>query len=111
MLRDAVTAELERIEAVEHTLANPQQYEIELEDEDGNGYTGRITGKEIADEPRSETIVYLTDDERVIIYEAQNLKYWVITNPTAEDLSQYQLGPAAYAQACRALGLRAVVDL
>ncbi len=94
--------------AVNQTLADPEEYEVTVEDQDGCIYTGRITGKEIAYDERAERTVYLTTDERVIVYDGNRLNYWEITDPV-EGLRA--LGPGAYAQACQALGVSAVIDL
>jgi hypothetical protein len=108
LLRNAVITELERMDTVETTLQTSQEYQLDLEDEDGRAYTGRIVGKEIAWDEREETSVYLTSDERVIAYDGRRLRYWELGDP-AEDLRQ--LGPIVYTQACNALGIRAVIDL
>ncbi len=120
LLQAAVTDELERIEARSKTLAEPETYEIYLEDRnDGLGrvvdsvpsgaYTGRITGKQIGgDERHTRPCAFLTVDQRVLIYDGIS-KYWEADDPI-EDLKI--LEPASeYAVACAALGLNAVIDL
>jgi post-segregation antitoxin (ccd killing protein) len=73
MLRDAVTDELERRATVSKTLEELRTYELEVEDADGRVYTGRIVGTEIAAE--GVLRVFLTDDDRVVVYNANKLRY------------------------------------
>lgn len=108
MLRDAVTEELERRTAVENTLSDSQTIELELEDDEGRIYTGRITGAEIARQDHGDWSVFLAQDGRVILYDGERMKYWVLDDPAAE---LAHLDPAVYAEACSALGIKAVVDL
>jgi hypothetical protein len=117
LFRDAVTDELERRTAVSTTLDQPQTYELSLEDEDGRYYTGRITGKEIAYDERSGHSVikvYLTEDERVIVHDDANLRYYDLSDDpgtnVAEELRQW-LSPGAYSDAMHALGEKPVIDL
>lgn len=107
MLRDAVIQELERQDAVTKTLTDPQTFELDLEDRDGNAYTGRITGAKIADD--RDVTIYLTDDERVIAYEADKGRYDVVDDPES-DLANWLRGDA-YLEAMNALGLKPIVDL
>jgi hypothetical protein len=114
LLRQAVQEELERREAVASTLTESQTYELELEGDSG-GYTGRITGRWIA-ESSSGVVVYMTDDERVIAYDAPNLRYFTLTDDPSMDLDEglrNWLAPddAAYISACSALGIKPVLDL
>ena len=88
------------------TLNSPQTFELSLEGE-SKGYVGRVTGKCIAEGP--DVQVFLTDDERVLVYDARRLSYWVVENPE-EELRDW-LDDDGYASALGALGLTAVVDL
>jgi hypothetical protein len=101
LLRDALTTEMERRDAMSETLTDAKEIELELEDNDGNPYKGRFTGKEI-DRDGSDA-VYLTDDERVLIYDAELAVYWEVEDPESE-LEEW---PAA----ARALGITPVVDI
>jgi hypothetical protein len=106
LLRDAVTAELHRREVLRTMLKESQVHEVAVEDRDGNSFTGRITGRVIAeDEPIT---VFLTDDERVLVYDEKRLAYWEADDPQ-EDLRD--LSDAEYAAAMQALGLDAIIDL
>lgn len=107
LLRDAVSTELHRRAAVREALTNSTIHEVTLEDKDGRTFTGRITGKQIANS--RDLDVYLTDDERVILHDKFRLKHWVLQDPS-EDLRE-QLEPGAYADAMNALGLKPVIDI
>jgi hypothetical protein len=106
LLRDAVTDELERRRAVNETLSEDETktYELELED----GTTGRLTGREIAYD--NTITVYLTDDERVIIYDSYSLRYWDPGDDLEEELSGL-LSTEDYVQAMQALGLKPIIDI
>ncbi len=113
MLRDAVTEELERRDAMSATLRKTQAYELDLEDEDGGIYTGRITGMMIAED--GDIAVYLTEDKRLIVYDGGNLRYSVLgQHPPAtieEELREWLRADEAYKEAIAALGLKMVIDL
>lgn len=114
LLRSAVEAELARRFLAAN--AETEEHEVELEDEDGNPYVGRITGTVIAgpatvyyDTYKTETAtVFLTDDERVLYYDEENGVTDVSEAP-GETLRDFP--PDEYTAAMAALGLRAVVDL
>lgn len=108
LLRDAVTAERERRRIMAETLSDVETHEVFLEDKDGRTYTGRITGRLIADDP-GDIEVYLTVDERVLVYDGGRSEYWVLNNPV-EQLRGW-LTDAAYFEAITALGETPVVDL
>ena len=107
MLREAVEEELERRKAVEAALDSPQTFEVKIDDSEGNIYTGRITGTSIAEDHDAQ--VFLTDDERVILYDAGQMKYWVLDDP--EEELRDQVSPEAYRAALTALGLKPIIDL
>jgi hypothetical protein len=107
MLRGQVEEELERRAAVAQTLDNPQTYELELEDPDTfRRYTGRVTGRKIAEDEQIE--VFLTEDERVIVYDGGRPDYRVLEDPEEELRG---LPAAEYASALSALGIKPVIDL
>ena len=93
------------------TLTNETTYEVYLEDEEGRGYTGRITGQLIASDETSRGVldVYLTDDERVLLHDDGKCSVLELENP-ADELRE-NLSPGVYAVAMHALGERPVVDL
>jgi post-segregation antitoxin (ccd killing protein) len=101
LLRDAVAAELERREAMTAALKDAQTIELDLTDRDDNPYTGRLTGALIYGDGRSE--IYVTDDERVIVYDSDKADYWIVDDPQTELVD--------WPDALRALGIRYVVDI
>jgi post-segregation antitoxin (ccd killing protein) len=101
LLRDAVVTELERREAMAQTLTKTETIQLELEDRDGNAYTGRFTGTIIDGNDTSS--IYLTDDERVIFYDSNKLEYWIIEDPET-DLE-------GWPNALSALGIKPVIDI
>jgi post-segregation antitoxin (ccd killing protein) len=110
LLRAAVTAELERRAAVSKTLeGSTKEHLFTLEDEEGRPYDARLVGREIAHDDRDSVAVYLTEDERVILVDLDNGKYWRLENP--EDELREELPPGIYAEAMHALGLKPVVDI
>jgi post-segregation antitoxin (ccd killing protein) len=111
LLRDGVTNELERRDAVAATLNNVETYELDLEDEDGRAYTGRVTGSHLvtASNTRGHAEVYVTEDERVIAYDGMKRRYWVLDNPV-EDLRDW-LPEGVYAEVLHSLGETPVVDI
>jgi hypothetical protein len=110
MLRDALADEFQRRDAMataEHTL-----HLIDLEDEDGHIYKGRITGSVIA--TADDTVVFSTDDERVIVYESDNLRFWEAAShddPEGPEDSLRFLPEDEYRAAMSALGITPVVDI
>lgn len=106
LLQEAVREELNRRESMAVTLQDPSEYEVALEDDEGRPYTGRITGSLIAED--RDLTVYLTNDERVILYDPSRAAYWEIEDPE-EELRSLERG--AYAAACAALGITPVIDL
>jgi phage I-like protein len=108
LLRAAVVNELERRAAMTETLSKTTTHEVPLDDDEGR-YTGRITGAEIAANERNDVRVFLTDDERVIVHDGENLKHWVVEDPV-EELHAW-LDDDQYVAALRALGEEPVIDL
>jgi hypothetical protein len=84
------------------TLTETETFELALEDEDGNPYTGRITGTAIDSDDKGREI-YLTEDERVIVYDESKLDYWIVEDPERE--------LEGWPGALRALGIKPVIDL
>lgn len=107
MLRDELLEELQRRATVSQTLEQTQTYELDLEDEEGALYVGRVNGTVIGES--GEVRVFLTDDERVILYDGGETRYWVVRDP-AEEL-RGSLDDEEYARALGALGLTPVIDL
>lgn len=109
LFRDAVEAEMKRREAMAKTLAEPQEFKVAIEDSEGRYYTGRISGSLIAYDDRREVSVYLTTDERVIVYDGGKQKHYVLDDP--EEQLRGWLSPAAYSDAMEAFGIVPVIDL
>ena len=107
LLRTAVTEELEMIEARAETLNDPRTFDVGLEDEEGHFYIGRVTGALIAQD--GDTQVFLTEDERVLLYDYDNSKCRPIDDP--ESALRDALGDGAYFEAMIALGETPVIDL
>jgi hypothetical protein len=57
-------------------VKDPRTFEVTLENREGEQYIGRITGALIDQEGDIE--VYLTDDERVIVYDGYRLSHEVL---------------------------------
>lgn len=107
LLRDAVTDELTRRKEVEATLKDPQTYEIDIENENGDVYTGRVTGKLLV--MGKDVDIYLTDDERVILYDRMGLKYWEVDD--LEQEARYHLTDDEYVELLPALGIKPTIDI
>lgn len=107
LLREAVTTELERMDAVSETLEKVSTHELLVEDDDGRAYTARLDGTLIARDEHRELDVYLTTKENVVVHDAS--RYWVADDPE-EDLRPI-LPPAEYADAMLALGIKPTIDL
>jgi post-segregation antitoxin CcdA len=103
-LRDVVAQHVARAT----TVSEPQIFEVALEDDEGT-YTGRITGARIASNDYKDIEVFLTNDERVILYHGDSMRFWAIED-AAEELRD-SLVPSEYAAAMRALGLDPVIDI
>ena len=84
---------------------DPQIHEVEVEGENGR-YTGRITGREI--DCVDSVSVYLTDDERVIVYDANPMS---VEKYESTDEALLDLEPGTFVAAYKALGVQPVVDL
>jgi post-segregation antitoxin (ccd killing protein) len=114
LLRDAVTKELERKDALAATLGEPLVYEVNLVTADGAPYIGRITGRRLVEADVSGPFdVYLASDGRVILYHADDQMVHVHES-AGEDLVNVlkdALSDAEFIAACQALGVRPVVDL
>ena len=95
--------------AVNETLEKTTEYMLDLEDQEGRIYTGRLTGQLIAYDERTTASVFLTTEERVILHNPDKLQMWEIEYPVEELRDALDEGP--YIDAMNALGLKAIVDL
>jgi len=107
LLRAAVETELKRRDVVSATLADPQEFELDLEDDEGRPYTGRLIGTVIAE--GQDVVVYVTEDERVLIHDESRSTVHQIED--AESELRELLDEEAYLEAMNALGLRPVVNI
>jgi hypothetical protein len=113
-LRAAVADELDRRDAMEKLADGAKVYHLDLQTPDGASFTGRITGKLLAETDRSKG-VYATDDGRIIIYDRDDLDYSAHDadsddDTLAEMLSEMLPVDDAVAVLAR-LGRKATVDL
>ena len=109
LLQTAVSEELERREAMSKTLEKVKEHKLELEDENGDRYAGRLVGREIAADEGTERTVYLTEDERVILYDPREMKHWDVSDDLEDALSE--LSTQTYVSAMRALGEKPTIDI
>jgi post-segregation antitoxin (ccd killing protein) len=106
LLRAAVGDELARQETIRKAIGEqPGIIELQLEDKDGRSYSGRFTGT-LLDE-HDDWSVYLTHDERVLVYDEKN---WSVDEMTPEEAAE-QLDPGKFPEALRALGVTPVLDI
>ena len=93
-----------------NTLEDIQTHDVTIETQEGTVYTGRITGKHIAQ--GQDTSVFLTEDERVLVYD-ENLRRVddVSEDPASglEGLKDHDVD--AYIEAMEAIGEKPVIDL
>lgn len=113
MLREAVAAERTRRQAAAATLAEAAMTELDVEDDDGNGYTARIHGTQIAAQedrggyPAVE--VYLGRDGKLYVYDGHSSKLY--RDVGQADLRDWLPDDGAYAEAMHALGEEVVIDV
>lgn len=118
LLREAVVRELHRRSAMSETLSETQVYEVDLGNDDET-YTGLITGKLVHETPI--WLVFLTSDRRVIIHYGgedtpDDHRYFVLDADASERelvdfLRMHIEVDFEFVAACRALGVRPVVEL
>ena len=86
MLRDALTEDQFQRTAIEATSATATEHTLDIEGDQG-AYTLRFTGTRIAAAAGGDVEVYLTEDEDVLVYEAGEERYSILTD--VEDLSDW----------------------
>lgn len=91
------------------TKVTATAHNLKLVDDDGRPYTGRIKGIEIVYDEKNDVTVFLTDDQRVIVYDGGRRQYFKVVGLEA-DLREC-LSPGAYTHAMEGLGERVVIDL
>ena len=111
-LRDAITEELEHMDAIKEAAGGATPHELELENENGDGYVGRVTGTVVHENERNGNLLILTEDERLIGYSRDQFKYWDLTDSDWEEtLREWIDDHDAYVSAAMFLGIRPVVYL
>jgi hypothetical protein len=108
LLRDAVTDELERRAAVSSTLKDAQEYLLDLEDDEGRSYVGRLTGVRLSAAGEFGG-VYLADDQRVLLHDSERGRLWEIDYPETE--LRDHLDDDDYIDAMNALGHKPIIDI
>ena len=120
MLRDAVTAEFKRRDAMAEALSDSQTYEFEWKDQDGE-YTARITGRQVWPDGKvgqqDHAAIYVASGNRVLVVYPSEQDHRDITPD--EDLMDalrdaYVLDlvePDEFREVCRRLGVKPVIDL
>jgi|GEM_PF-5712370 len=103
-LRTALEGELNRLEQMRKATDEPQVIEVRVVKNDDE-FTGRITGSLI--DRSGDSAVYLTDDERVVVYDEFRSSVEVLTVGEARE----KLSPERFSEALRILGVTPVVDL
>jgi hypothetical protein len=109
-LRYALEEELGRRDAIANTLSDGiEEHEVELEE-----YTGIITGKYLG-QTRTDEQIYLSDDERVLVYDVDRQRVVELEDPETE-LTDWLSNSSrddqeVIADAMRALGLRPRIRL
>ena len=113
LLRGVVLDEKAKQEAVMTTLEDVKTYEVDIETPEGAVITGRITGREIGYDRNTENAAYLTNDERVLIYDASRRQVEDVSDDSAAALTDFfaNSDADAYVEAMEAIGEKAVIDL
>jgi small nuclear ribonucleoprotein (snRNP)-like protein len=104
LLRGAVAFELNRRARLARMLGGSREHELALETEDGDAYTGVLTGVELAEN------VYMTSDERLMIYDEGRSQVHTFENYDLEQL-RAELDEESYIAVCAAAGERARVEI
>lgn len=103
-LRTALEGELGRLEQMRRATGDSQVFEVRVAKNDDE-FTGRITGSLI--DRSGDSAVYLTDDERVVVYDEFRTSVETFTVSEARE----KLSPEKFSEALRTLGVTPVVDL
>jgi len=119
LLREAVVRELHRRSQMSDMLGEAQVYEVALGDDDEHAYTGLVRGRLVYESPGR--LVFATSDKRVIIYyggeaNPDDHRFAVLNADASEGelvdfLSAHIDFDFEVVDACRALGVRPVVEL
>jgi hypothetical protein len=112
MLRAAVIEERDQRKAMAETLGDSAVHELTVEDGEGGYYTVRLHGAQIAEAhggPGGDRYVYLTEDERLIVYSESRSRLY--EDIDVSDLREWIDDDGDYIAAMRALGQNAVIDI
>lgn len=111
-LRDAVESELEHTRAMKELAGEAEEHLLDLETSDGQPFEGRVMGTLLCENRKGDQ-VFVTEDERVIVYYPYQSQYHVLENN--EDALRETLGNLCdfdeYISAMSQLGYTAMVDL
>jgi hypothetical protein len=123
LLRDGVSAELERREARAATLGESTVHEVLVEDENQYPYTARLHGAELVSNEQAEATAYLLDDGRLVVaavphdgeirlhyYDRTDLDVWQHFSSESQWLGQW-FSTGQVVEIMSKLGKRAVVDI
>ena len=112
MLRNAVESELKHRSAMEEIAGEAEEHLLHLETPDGESFEGRVMGTLLCENGKGDQ-VFVTDDERLIVYYPNQSKYHVLEND--EEALRETLGNLCdfdeYISAMAQLGFTATVDL
>ena len=112
MLRDAVMADFEHSRAMKELAGDTEEILLYLETPDGETFEGCFTGRLLCENHRGDQ-VFVTDDERIIAYYPNQLKYYVLEKDqeslreTLKTFCEFD----EYISAMTQLGYTATVDL
>lgn len=113
LLRAAVTDELARRTTVATTLKDTAEYLLDVEGLKGpRPYIARFVGAELirVGERGASHRVFLTNDERVLVYAEEREALIDVTDDPAEKLREW-LRDDAYLEALKGLGIKPVIDI
>ncbi len=109
VLRDALTAQFAKEDAVSATLEEARKVSLELRTEEGRPYRGSMDATLIGEDATAGTAVYLRLNGEVICYRPDDRQFWTLTDPERELLTL--LPTAQYIAAMDAIGIVPEVDL
>lgn len=109
MLRDELESLRAERRAVAKAISDAKPFKREVEDKDGRRFKLRFTGVRLAVENRRDVEVFLTDDERVLVYDGEKLDYSVVDD--AEGELRDLLADDQYIDVMNALGITPEIDL
>jgi hypothetical protein len=109
LFEDKLRDEIERRELIAEMLEANKPIRLDLEDSEGRAYVGKFDGV-LLGEARG-VWVYLTDDERVIVYEEDKGKYSEMDDPEEDLADWFPHDQDVYLEVMHALGQTPEIDL